>query len=79
MNKVLEAIMTKKVQQRNKDWVDRLPKALWDYHTTWRNTMCFTPYDIVYGNNLVLLIEFDIKTLRTSLQVGMNLSEAQQH
>jgi hypothetical protein len=33
----------------------------------------------VYGKRVVLPIEFEIKTLRIALQVGLDLSEAQQH
>jgi transposase InsO family protein len=42
-NKFLETILTKKFQLHHRDWVDRLPKALWAYHTTWRNTTRNTP------------------------------------
>jgi hypothetical protein len=76
-NKVLETILTKTIQLHHKDWADRLPKALWAYQTTWRNTTGFTPYELVYGKHVVLPIEFQIKTLRTIVQVGMDLSEAQ--
>ena len=48
-NKVLEAIVTKVVQLRHKDWVNRIPEALWAYRTTWRNTTGHTPYELVYG------------------------------
>ena len=78
-SRVLEAILTKTVQHHHKDWADRLPEALWAYRTTWRNTTGFTPYELVYGKSVVLPIEFEIKTLRISLQVGLDLSEAQQH
>ena len=78
-NRVLEAILTKTVQHHHKDWADRLPEGLWAYRTTWRNTTGFTPYELVYGKHVVLPIEFEIKTLRIALQVGLDLSEAQQH
>lgn len=39
--------------------------------------MWFTPYNTVYGKQVGLRIEFEIKTLRTTLQVEMDLSEAQ--
>jgi hypothetical protein len=32
----------------------------------------------VYGKQVLLPIEFHIKTFRTAVQVGMNLDEAQQ-
>jgi hypothetical protein len=78
-NKVLETILTKTIYLHHKDWTDRLPEELWAYQTTWRNTIGFTPYELVYGNNIVLPIEFQIKTLRTVMKVGSNLSEAKRH
>jgi hypothetical protein len=33
---------------------------------------------LVYGKQVLLSIEFQIKTFRTAVQVGMNLDEAQQ-
>jgi transposase InsO family protein len=33
-NKVMEAILTNTVQLHHWDWADRLPGALWEYHTT---------------------------------------------
>jgi transposase InsO family protein len=77
-NKVIEYILTKIVQLHHKDWVDRLLEALWDYRITWRNTTGHTPYELVYGKQVLLPIEFQIKTFRTAVQVGMNLDESQQ-
>ena len=42
-NKVIEAILTKIVKSHRRDWADRLPEALWAYHTTWCNTTVFSP------------------------------------
>jgi hypothetical protein len=41
--------------------------------------MGFTPYELVYGKHVVLPIEFEVKTLITMLQVGLDLSKAQKH
>ena len=49
------------------------------YRTTLWNTTGFTPYDLIYDKHVVLPIEFEIKTLRTTLQVNLDLTEAQQH
>ena len=51
-NKVIESILTKTVKIHHRDWADRLPEALWEYRTTWRNTIGFSPYDLVYGKVL---------------------------
>ena len=57
-NKVIEPIVTKIVRSHCRDWADRLPEALWAYHTTWHNTTVFSPYDLVYGKNDVFPIDF---------------------
>lgn len=56
-----------------------LPKALWDYRITWKDTTSFTPYELMYGKHVVLLLNLKFKTLRIDLQIGMKLSDAQKH
>ena len=75
-NKVIEAILTKTVRSHRKNWVDRLLESLWAYRTTWPNTMGFSPFDLVYGNNVVFPIEFEIRTLRTAMEEKLYLTEA---
>eukprot|EP00253_Pinus_taeda_P026227 PITA_26227 len=75
-NKVIEAILTKTVKENRKDWFQRLPEALWAYITTWRNTTGFSPYELVYGKSAVFPMEFEIKTLRISLAVNLDLTDA---
>jgi hypothetical protein len=50
--KVIEAILTKTMKENQKDRSQRLPEALWDYRTTWRNTTGFSPYELVYGKSV---------------------------
>lgn len=50
---------------------------MWAYHTTWKTTTGLTPYEMVYGKKVFLPIEFEIKTLQTTLQLGLSLSDAQ--
>jgi hypothetical protein len=59
-NKVLETILTKTMKSHRKDWDSRVLKELWDYRTMWRNTIGFTPYELVYGKNVDFPIEFEI-------------------
>ena len=77
-NKVLEAILTKTVKMRHKDWADRISEELWAYRTTWRNTTGHTPYKLFYGKQVLLPIEFQVKTFRTTAQLILNLDEAQE-
>ena len=70
--------MTNTIQSSHIDWADRLPEALWAYRTSWRNTTGYTPYELVYGKQVLLPIEFQLKTFRMEAQLGLDLSEAQQ-
>lgn len=40
-------------------------------------TTGFTSYELVYGKIIVLPIEFEYKNLRTTVELGMDLTEAQ--
>jgi len=76
-NRALEGILTKVVSNNKKDWVERLVEATWAYNTTWKTTTRFTPYELVYGKNALLSIEFEYNTLRMVDQLDLNLSSAQ--
>ena len=75
-NKVIESIMTKTLQLHHKDGANRLLEALWAYRTAWRNTTGFTPYELVYRKQVLLPIEFQVKTIRMAAQMGIDLKKA---
>ena len=79
MNKVIESILTKIVKTHHRDWAKRIPEALWAYRTTWHNTIGFSPYEPVYRKNVVFPVEFEIKTLRTTIEANLDLMEAQKN
>lgn len=76
-NKTLEAITTKTVRMNRKNWSEKLHEALWAYKITWKNTTCFTPYQLVYGKQVLLLIEFQMHTYKFAVDLGMKLDEAE--
>jgi hypothetical protein len=76
-NKVMEAILTKIVQLHHQYWADRLLEDLWAYKTTWRNTTGHTPYELVYGKQVLLPIEFQVRTFCITAELGLKLYEAQ--
>ena len=43
----------------------------------WRSTTGFNPYEMVYGKKVMLPIEFQIKTFRTTADLNLELTEAQ--
>lgn len=76
-NKELENILAKTISLRKTDWSERLDEVIWAYNTTWNTTTGFSPYELVFGKTLIMHIEFELKTLRITLEVGINLSEAE--
>jgi len=78
-NKVLENILTKTIPSHHRDWAQKLPEALWEYKTTWWNTTRFSPFELVYEKSALFMVEFEISTPITALEVGLYLSEAQKH
>eukprot|EP00253_Pinus_taeda_P030414 PITA_30414 len=76
-NKVLEAILTRIVSANRRNWAAKLTESLWAYWTTWQNSTGHSPYHIVFGKQLIFLIEFEIKILKTTREIGIDLTEAQ--
>jgi len=68
--------MTKTVETNKKDWADKLNEALWAYRITWKNTTGFIPYQLVYGKEVMVPIEFQIHTYKLVADLGIDLSEA---
>lgn len=78
-NKILDNILTKIVASHSRDWAQKLPKSLWAYRKTWQKKTGFSPFELFYGKSHLFLVEFEISMLRTTLEVGLDLSEAQKH
>lgn len=73
-NRELENILTKIVTSHRRDWVSRLLEAVWAYNTMRKSTIGFTPYELVFGKKPLLPIEFELQTLRTTLEVESELA-----
>ena len=65
-NKVLFAALTKVVEGNRGTWERKLPSVLWAYRTKYKTSVGLTPFELVYGLNAILLIEFLMPTLRTA-------------
>ena len=55
-NKNVKNILAKMVVTYT-DWVEKLSFALWGYRTSIRASTRATPYSLVYGSEVVLLVE----------------------
>ena len=61
-----------------KDWATHLPKAIWAYCTTWKTTIGFSSFELVYRKFASMPIEFQHKTHHTTLDLDIDITNAQQ-
>ena len=54
--------------ETSRDWSQKLPFALWAYRTSFRTYTRATPYSLVYGMEVVLLVKTEIGSLRVNLE-----------
>ena len=52
----------------SRDWLEKLPFALWAYCTSFRTSTGATPYSLVYGMEVVLPVEIEMGSLRVALE-----------
>jgi hypothetical protein len=57
-NKNLERGLTKVCCANREDWDDRVPVILWAYRTTTNKLHRYTPFQLVYGREVVVPTEF---------------------
>jgi hypothetical protein len=67
-NGLLCQILTKTISGSATDWDDKLWSALWAYRTAYKVTTQFTPFQLVYGQEAILPIEFEIPSLRVAIE-----------
>jgi hypothetical protein len=66
-NGILCKILTKTIAGLATDWDDKLWSALWAYRTAYKVTTQFTPFQLVYGQEAILPIEFELPFLRVAI------------
>ena len=68
-NKTLCMVLTKIVEESRTDWDQKLNSALWAYRVAYKTSIGTTPYNMVFGLNAILPVEFLIPTLRIAKQL----------
>nr|CAN80615.1 hypothetical protein VITISV_038471 [Vitis vinifera] len=66
-NKNIKRILWRMVEM-SRDWLEKLPFALWAYRTSFRTSTGATPYSLVYGMEVGLPIEIEMGSLRVALE-----------
>ena len=58
-NKIIKRILRRTIET-SRDWSEKLPFALWAYWTSFRTSTGATPYFLVYGIEVVVLVEIEM-------------------
>ena len=53
--------------ETSRDWSEKLPFALWAYHTSFRTSIGATLFSLVYSMEVVLPVEIEVGSLRVAL------------
>ncbi|MCO5614676.1 hypothetical protein L7F22_068960 [Adiantum nelumboides] len=64
VNGIIAGIIKKMVQSKPKLWDAFLDGALWAYRTTYKDATQFTPFHLVYGQEVLHLIELQNLTIK---------------
>ena len=59
-----------------RDWDNKLTAALWAYRTTYKVTTRMTPFALMYGLEVVLPIEFEIRSLQLAISEQLDTSDS---
>ena len=67
-NKTLIKLIKKKIEEHPKRWHEVLSEALWAHRISKHGATQVTPFELVYGQEAVLLVEINLQALRVAKQ-----------
>ena len=65
---MINKILAKTIKKNGRDWYYQLPYALWAYITSERIASGYTPYSLMYGDEVIIPLEIEIPSLRIVLK-----------
>jgi hypothetical protein len=75
-NGIICGIITKLVKDNCKQWDQHGGEALWAYRTAHKLPIGYTPFQLIYGFEVVMPIELEITSLGTTLQHNLDNEES---
>jgi len=76
LNKILENALRTICNTQWNDWEVCVLTVLWDYRTTSKNLTSQTPFRLVYGQKVMMPMEYILPSLRIASFTGMANYEA---
>jgi hypothetical protein len=74
-NKVLIKIIKKRIKDNPRRWHEKLSEALWAHRTSRHGATNATPFELVYGQEVVLPVEIGLQSLRVTEQGSLSAKE----
>ena len=65
-NKILENALTKVCNMNRDNWDQKVLAVLWEYHTTCKILSAHTPFRLVYGQEVVVPMEYIVSSFQMS-------------
>ena len=78
INRVLKTMLQWMVGKHKLNWHVHLFLALWAYQTLAKTAMGFTHFQLIYGLEAVLLIEYEIPSLRLTVELLPHTTDEEQ-
>ena len=75
VNGMICKIISKHVGNKTQTWDKHLNATLWAYHTSFKSSLGFTPFHLVYGQEALLPIEVELSSLKVLLRFEINGKE----
>ncbi|KAK9740384.1 hypothetical protein RND81_03G031300 [Saponaria officinalis] len=72
-NKIIKNGIAKMIKDNPREWSNLLLDILWVYHTSKRDAIDCTLYELVYGHEAILSVEVSVRTVRVDGQRHMTL------
>ena len=79
INKVLTTMIKRIIGTHKSNWHTMLFSALWAYRTSTKTATGFTPFQLVYGLEVVLPIACEILSLQLAIELLTATSEEEKH
>ena len=77
VNKTLQNILWKIVNENRTDWDTKLHNVLWAYRMTYKTSIRTTPFRLAFDLEVMMLMEFQIPNLKIQVQERLSEKESE--